>query len=187
MISFCFRSKFICLYEHILQFYKLWYCDLLRITLLETKMDPIRFHPESIDRLPCQEFMRGFVFAIVVLLSNYDVHLLSFIFEISWQGIYLKYEEIYVYTSRDLCHEVLLLSHYDISAACFIGHFSSLMQPWYWGIPPSLRLSSLGFDFFYIGRYTGAYPLCRSYPIFFIIFIGVQSHHFHMRSEPSFS
>ena len=119
IISFCFRSQFISLYEHILQFYNLWYCDWLHTTLLETEMDPIRFHPESIDGLPCQEFMRRFVFAIVILLSNCDVHLLSFIFVISWQGIYLKYEEICVYTSRDLCHEVLLLSHYDVCSCLF--------------------------------------------------------------------
>ena len=164
MISFCFRSKFICLYEHILQFYNLWYCDLLHITLLKTKMDPIRFHLESIDGLPCQEFMRRFVFAIVVLLSNYDVHLLSFIFEINWQGIYLKYEEIYVYTSRPLS----------------------------WGVASfSLRylqlLVSLDILAAWCNRDIGAYPLCRSYPIFFTIFIGVQSHHFHRHSEPPFS
>ena len=92
-------------------FHYLWYCGWLHMTLLGTEMDPIGFHPESIDGLPCQEFMRRFVFSIVVLLSNCDVHLLSFMFEINWQGIYLKYEEIYVYTSRDLCHDVLLLSH----------------------------------------------------------------------------
>ena len=102
-----------------LQFYNLWYCDWLHTTLLEIEMDPTRFHPKSIDGLPCQEFMRWFVFAIVVLLSNYDVHLLRFIFEISWQGIYLRYEEICVYTSRDLWHEVLLLSYYDVCSCLF--------------------------------------------------------------------
>ena len=102
IISFWFRSQFISLYEHILQFHNLWYCDWLHTTLLEIETDPIRFHPESIDGLPCQEYMRRFVFAIVVLLSNYDVHLLSFIFEISWQGIYLRYEEICIYFSRRL-------------------------------------------------------------------------------------
>ena len=92
-------------------FFSFIICDWLHTTLLEIETDPTRFHPKSIDGLPCQEFMRRFVFAIVVLLSNCDVHLLSFMFEINWQGIYLKYEEIYVYTSRDLCHDVLLLSH----------------------------------------------------------------------------
>ena len=120
MINFCFianLSPYMSTFFSI--FHDLWYCGWLHMTLLRTEMYPIRFHPESIDGLPCQEFMRRFVFAIVVLLSNCDVHLLSFMFEISWQGIYLKYEEIYVYTSRDLCHDVLLLSHYDVCNCLF--------------------------------------------------------------------
>ena len=53
------------------------------MTLLGTEVNPIRFHLEKFDGLPSQEFMRRFVFAIVVFLSNCDVHLLSFMFEIS--------------------------------------------------------------------------------------------------------
>ena len=195
MISFSFCSHFISLYEHILQFFfhDKWYCSWLHMTLLRTEMDPISFHPESIDGLPCQEFMRRFVFAIVVLLSNCDVHLLRFMFEISWQGIYLKYEEIYVYFLETF---VLMCCFFLITmfaTACFIWHFSSLMQLWYWGIPPSLRLSSLGynlllpslgFDFLQV-VILGHIPCVEVIKIFTIICIGVQSPHLHRHSEPS--
>ena len=98
------------------------------------------------------------------------------LFEI-WRNLYILLETF----DMRCCFFLITM----FAATCFIGHFSSLMKPWYWGIPPSLRLSSLGFDFFYIGRHTEAYPLGRSYPIFFtIIFIGVQSHHFHRHSKP---
>ena len=120
MISYCFRSQFTSWFKHILQlFHDLWYCGWLHMTLFEIEMDHIRFHPKSIDGLPNQEFMRRYIFAIVVFQLNNYVHLLSFMFEISWQGIYLRYKEIYVYTSWDLYHDVLFLSHYDICSCLF--------------------------------------------------------------------
>ena len=124
LISYYFRSQPASWFEHILQLsHDLWYCVWLHMTLLETGMDHIRFHLENIDGLPSQEFMRWFVFAIVVFQLNYDVHLLSFMFEISWQGIYLRYKDIYVYTSWDLYHDVLFLSHYDICSCLFHSTF----------------------------------------------------------------
>ena len=65
-------------------------------------------------------------------------------------------------------------------------------RPLSWGVASfSLRylqlLVSLDILAAWCNHDIGAYPLCRSYPIFFAIFIGVQSHHFHRHSEPSFS
>ena len=54
------------------------------MNLLETKTDHIKFHLESINGLPSQVFVRRFVFSIFILQSNYDVHLLGFMFEIGW-------------------------------------------------------------------------------------------------------
>ena len=144
MISFCFRSHFISLYEHILQFYNLWYCDWLHTTLLETEMDRIRFHPESIDGLLCQELMRWFVFAIVVILQImmcicWALSLRSVDKEFIWNMKKFMFILLETFVMR-CCFFLIAI----FAAACFIGHFSSLMQPWYWGIPPSLRLSSLG-------------------------------------------
>ena len=131
-----------------LQYYNLWYCDWLHTTLLETEMDRIRFHPESIDGLPCQEFMRWFDFAIVVLLQImmcicWALSLRSVGKEFIWDMKKFVYILLETFVMR-CCFFLTTM----FAAACFIGHFSSLMKPWYWGIPPSLRLSSLGFDFF---------------------------------------
>ena len=124
MISYCFHNQFTSWFEHYLQlFHDLWYFGWLHMTLLETEMDHIRFHLESIDGLPNQEFMRWFVFTVIVLFSNCDVYLLSFMFEINWQGIYLKHKNICVYTSWDLYHNVLFLSHHDICSYLFHSTF----------------------------------------------------------------
>ena len=140
IISFCFRSQFISLYEHILQFYNLWYCDWLHTTLLETEMDRIRFHPESIDGLLCQEFMRWFVFAIVVLLQI----MMCICWALSLRSLTRNLFEIW----RKLCI-----------------YFS---RPLSWGVASfSLRclqlLVSLDILAVWCNRDTGAYPLLWEY------------------------
>ena len=140
MISFWFRSQFISLYEHILQFYNLWYCDWLHTTLLETEMDPIRFHPESINGLPCQEFMRWFVFAIVVLLQIMMCICWALSLRSLTRNLFEIWRNLCIYFSRPLSWGVVFFSLRCLQPLVSLD----ILPAWY-------------------NRNTGAYPLLWKY------------------------
>ena len=120
MINHYLYSQFTFWFERILKvFHHFWYHGQLHMTLFEIETNHIRFHLESIDGLLNWVFMRQFFFTIVVFQSNCDVHPLSFMFEISWQRIYLRYGKLYAHTFRGLYHDVLFLFFYDIYSCLF--------------------------------------------------------------------
>ena len=99
---------------------------------------------------------------------------------------------------RDLCHEVLLLSHCDICSCLFHWTFQQLDATMILGHIPCVEVIQFSSPFsqafkatIFIGIQSHHFHK-RSDPSFTyafraILYIGVQSHHFHRRSEPSFT
>ena len=124
--------------------YDLWYCGWLHMTCLGLRWIPSDFtHKASMNSLVKSLwddlFSPSSFFCQTVMYICWALYLRSVDKEFIWNM--KRFMFILLETFVMMCYFFLITM---FATACFIWHFSSLMQPWYWGIPPSLRLSSLG-------------------------------------------